>query len=99
MPQKVRVAGRYHVPGADRGVGALLTAASWVLQRLPGEVVEHQRGACIEMVSRAQPLIIEVTPPTGVRIWASGRLLVELLAPADVPQPRDQASGRWARAG
>jgi hypothetical protein len=32
---QVRVANRRFVPGADRAVAVLLTAASWVLQRLP----------------------------------------------------------------
>jgi hypothetical protein len=33
----VRIAGRKYIPGADRGAAVLLTAASWVLQRLPGQ--------------------------------------------------------------
>jgi hypothetical protein len=37
LPQSVRIAGRSYVPSpADRGVAVLLTAASWVLARLPG---------------------------------------------------------------
>jgi hypothetical protein len=38
---------RYIIPGADRGVAVLLTAASWVLQRLPGQVVDGQRDELI----------------------------------------------------
>jgi hypothetical protein len=34
---RIRIAGRAYVPGADRGVAVLLTATSWVLQRLPGQ--------------------------------------------------------------
>jgi hypothetical protein len=37
VPTGVRIAGRRFVPGADRGVAVLLTATSWVLQRLPGQ--------------------------------------------------------------
>jgi hypothetical protein len=42
LPRSVRIAGRAYVPGADRGVGVLLTAG-WVLQRLPSQVLEEQR--------------------------------------------------------
>jgi hypothetical protein len=38
----------------------LLTAASWILQRLPGLVVEHQRGKAIRSLSEARDLVVEV---------------------------------------
>jgi hypothetical protein len=54
MGQTVRIAGRsYTSCGRDSGVAALLAAAGWILQRLPGEVVEHQRGALVEARKRS----------------------------------------------
>lgn len=42
--------------GLDRGLTALLTTASWLLGRLPGLVVEEQRGALVDALAGAQPL-------------------------------------------
>jgi hypothetical protein len=39
-PKTVRVPGRTLTPGADRGIAALLTTATWVLASLPNRVVE-----------------------------------------------------------
>ena len=47
-------------PGAERGVAAMLTATSWVLQRLPGQVVEEQRGELIRTLAALQNLVVEV---------------------------------------
>jgi hypothetical protein len=77
-------------------VDRLLIYASRVLAELPERVVEHQRGALIGALAEAQPLIIEITPPVGVRIRAGAQLLLELPA-ENTRQARDQATGRWAR--
>ena len=84
VPASVRIAGRTYIPGADRGVSVLLTAASWVLQRLPGLVVEHQRGEVICSLSQARDLVVEVAvgPVPKVRIRDGARLLVEIPAKA-----------------
>ena len=60
----------------------LLTAASWVLQRLPGLVAEHRRGELIRIVSEARDLVVEVAvgPVPRVRVRDGQRLLVEFPA-------------------
>jgi hypothetical protein len=80
LPQRVRIAGRAYVPGADRGVAVLLTAAGWVLQRLPGQVVENQRGELIGTLGAARNLVVEVqcSPTAVVRVRDGQRLLVEM---------------------
>jgi hypothetical protein len=56
----VRIAGRSFVPGADKGLAVLLTAACWVLQRLPGQVLEHQRAELVRTLAEARNLVVEV---------------------------------------
>jgi len=90
----VRIAGRMFAPGADRGVAAMLTAASWVLQRLPGQVVEGQRDELIRTLSRARNLVVEVhcAPAALVRVRDGQRVLVEI-------PPRAARKARRARHG
>jgi hypothetical protein len=79
-PASVRIAGRTYIPSpADKGVAVLLTATSWVLQRLPGQVVEGQRRELIRALS-TETLTVEVQcRPPAVRVLGDGRrLLVEL---------------------
>jgi hypothetical protein len=79
-PSSVRIAGRSYIPGADRGVAVLLTAASWVLQRLPGQVLKTQRPALVQALSQ-EDLIVEIRcrPTPTVRVLGDGRrVLVEL---------------------
>jgi hypothetical protein len=80
LPRRVRIAGRAYVPGADRGVAVLLTAAGWVLQRLPGQVVEEQRGELIQALGLARNLVVEVqcSPVAAVRVRDGRRLLIEM---------------------
>ena len=84
VPARVKIAGKTYVPGADRGVSVLLTAASWVLQRLPGLVAEHRRAELIRMLREARDLVIEVVvgPVPKVRVRDGARLLVEIPARA-----------------
>jgi hypothetical protein len=97
VPQRIYLAGRSYTPcSRDRGVAALLVAAGWILQRMPGEVIAKHRADCVRMISEAETIVIEVTPPIGVRIKADDRLLVELPAADAVRQVRQH--GRWARA-
>jgi hypothetical protein len=79
-PANVRIAGRTYIPGADRGVAVLLTAASWLLQRLPGQVVERQRGELIRTLQQSQDLsvVIQCGPAPAVRVYDGARLLVEI---------------------
>jgi endonuclease YncB( thermonuclease family) len=79
---EVRIADRRFAPGADRGVAVLLTAASWVLQRLLGQVVDGQRGELIRTVSQARHLVVEVhcSPAALVRVRDGQRVLVEIPA-------------------
>ena len=69
-----------------------MTAASWVLQRLPGEVVEHQRGDLIQTLAKAGDLTVEIRigSPALVRIKDGARLLVEI--PAKRPCSRSPRS-------
>jgi hypothetical protein len=53
-----------------------------LLARLPNAVIETQRGELVTALAEAQPLVIEVSPGTGVRIWSGDRLLVHVPAPA-----------------
>jgi hypothetical protein len=82
LPRSVRIAGRAYVPGADRGVAVLLTAAGWVLQRLPGQVLEEQRAELIRTLGQARNLVVEVrcSPGAAVRVRDGQRLLVEIPA-------------------
>jgi hypothetical protein len=68
--------------GADRGVAVLLTAAGWVLQRLPGQVLEEQRAELIRTLGQARNLVVEVqcSPGAAVRVRDGQRLLVEIPA-------------------
>jgi hypothetical protein len=79
-PGSVRLGQREYRPGADRGVAVLLTAASWVIQRLPGQVVERQRAELVRTLGEARNLTVEVgiTPQVMVRIRDGQRLLVEI---------------------
>jgi hypothetical protein len=81
LPTSVRIARRKFIPGADRGVAVLLTAASWVLQRLPGQVLEGQRAELVRTLAEAQNLVVEVevSPAAVVRVRGT-RLLVEIPA-------------------
>lgn len=95
--RQLRVSQRvYTADGRDRGLAALLTCASWLLQRLPGLVVEEQRGALVEALAGAQVLVIEVQPGIGVKIKSGSRLLVDLPAETAARQVRD--AGKWSRA-
>src|SRR5574341_1127194 len=64
------------VAAPEEAARALLTAASWLLGRLPGMVVEHQAGEVARTLAAAHPLIIEITPAMGVRIKSGDRLLL-----------------------
>jgi hypothetical protein len=79
LPRSVRIAGRAYVPGAV-AVAVLLTAAGWVLQRLPGQVVENQRGELIGTLGAARNLVVEVqcSPTAVVRVRDGQRLLIEM---------------------
>ena len=57
----------------------LLTAASWVLQRLPGQVLEEQRSELIRTLNDASDLTVEVRIGAApvVRVKDGARLLVE----------------------
>jgi hypothetical protein len=79
----VRVAGRKCIPGADRGgVSVPITAASWLLQRLPGQVLQDQRAELIRTLSEASDLTVEVRCSGAplVRVRDGARLLVEIPA-------------------
>lgn len=78
-PASVRVGGKKFTPG-DRGVATLLTAASWVLQRLPGQVLERQRGELARTLSQAQNLsiVVQCGPAPAVKVYDGARLLVEI---------------------
>ena len=82
LPRSVRIAGRAYVPGADRGVAVLLTAAGWILQRLPGQVLENQRGELVRTLGQARNLVVEVqcSPVVAVRVRDGQRLLIEIPA-------------------
>jgi hypothetical protein len=42
------------------GLAVMLTAASWVLQRLPGQMIEGQRAELIRTLRQSQELIVVV---------------------------------------
>jgi hypothetical protein len=67
--------------GADRGVAVLLTAASWVLQRLPAAVVEDQRAELVRTLAEARNLVLKVhTRPAVVQIRDGERPLIKIPA-------------------
>jgi hypothetical protein len=81
-PASVSIAGRKYIPGADRGLATMLTAATWILQRLPGQVLEHQRAELVKTLTASQHLTVEVecSPAPAVRVYDGARLLVEIPA-------------------
>jgi hypothetical protein len=81
VPMSVRLAGRKYVAGIDHGVGALLTASSWLLARLPGQVVPEQRAELIQAI-QSQDLIVAIRcgPAPAVRVYDGAKLLVEIPA-------------------
>lgn len=52
--------------------------ASWLLQRLPGMVVEHQRDEVAQTLAAAPTIVVEITPAVGVRILSGDRLLLDI---------------------
>jgi hypothetical protein len=60
----------------------MLTCASWILQRLPGQVPEEQRADLVRTLHQSQDLTVVVqcgrTP--AVRVYDGQRLLVEIPA-------------------
>ena len=59
----------------------LLTAASWLLQRLPGQVVAEQRPALIEALGRARNLVVEIhTGPAVILVRDGDRALLKIPA-------------------
>ena len=63
-------------------LSVLLTAANWMVQRLPGQVVEHQRTDVIKTLAAARELVIEVHlgRPPAILIRVGSRALVKILA-------------------
>jgi hypothetical protein len=57
----------------------------------------EQRGALVEALAQAAPLVIEIAP-VGVKIWSGSRLLVHL-PPSTAARHARAAAGRAARAG
>lgn len=95
--RQLRVSQRvYTADGKDRGLAGLLTMASWLLQRLPGMVVEEQRADFIRTLAEAKTVAIEVTPGTGVKVRSGATLLVDI--PAETAARQVRAAGRWSRA-
>src|SRR5512132_424118 len=96
LPRSVRIAGRAYVPGADRGVAILYTAASWVIQRLPGQVLEEQRAELIRALGQARNLVVEVqcAPGAVVRVRDGQRVLVEI-----PPRAAEEGRRRASRLG
>jgi hypothetical protein len=82
VPQRVRIGRRDYVPGMNGGVHALLTAASWIIQRLPGEVVEEQRAELIRTLAEAgDGLVVEVhCGPAVILIRDGDRALCKIPA-------------------
>ena len=80
MPDRVRIAGKSYMPGADRGVETLVTAVSWLLQRLPGQVVAEQRPDLVKTLA-ARNLVVEVhCRPSIILVRDDDRALVKIPA-------------------
>jgi hypothetical protein len=77
--KQVRIAGRVLEPGVDKGVAALLTTASWVLQRLPG-MVQPDRSEVVETLAQSKDLrvMVRCSPTLAVLVFDGQRLLVEI---------------------
>jgi hypothetical protein len=83
LPRRnLRVGPRTFKSDKDCAVSVLLTASSWVLQRLPGQVIEEQRAELIRTLGQSRHLTVEVEclPTPLVRIKDGARLLVEIPA-------------------
>lgn len=95
--RRVRLSPRiFTADGKDRGIGALIVCTSWILQRLPGLVLDHQRSDVIETLSTAQTIVVEITPSVGVRILSGDRLLLDI--PSEIAAIGVRRAGRWSRA-
>jgi hypothetical protein len=81
-PQEMRVGRRRLRRDQDRGVSTMLTAASWLLQRLPGLVREDQRGDLVSALSQARDLAVTVrcNPPIVYVHHGNGEVLVAIPA-------------------
>lgn len=78
---RVKIAGKKYVPGADHGVATLMTAAGWVLQRLPGAVLEEQREELVRTLGDARDLVVEVhCRPSIVLVRDGDRALLKIPA-------------------
>ena len=79
---RVRIGPRTIKRDTDGALVALLTAASWCLQRLPGQVVEHQRADVIRALAESKELMVVVVcgPAPAIRIYDGERLLVTIPA-------------------
>jgi hypothetical protein len=85
LPRRnLRVGPRTLKSDKDSAVSVLLTSASWVLQRLPGQVLEEQRADLIRTLGQSRNLVVEVEclPTPLVRVRDGARLLVEIPAKA-----------------
>jgi hypothetical protein len=51
---QVRLGRHVLEPGADKGVAAMLTCASWILQQLPHKVVQRQRAELVRTLSHSK---------------------------------------------
>jgi hypothetical protein len=80
-PHEMRVGRRRFRRDEDRGVATMLTAAAWLLQRLPGRVEQRQRGELVKSLAGASNLVIEVhCAPAVILIRDGERALVKIPA-------------------
>jgi hypothetical protein len=78
--RRLQIGRRVFNSDQDRALVVLLTATSWVLQRLPGQVVEHQRARLVRTLAASQHLVVEVECSPTLRVRVRKRLLVEIPA-------------------
>jgi hypothetical protein len=88
---KFILAGGRWSPAPTRGVAAMLTCAGWILQRLPGQVLEEQRAELIKALASANDLVVEVhCRPAVVLIRDGDRALVRMPSREDRPGGRNR---------
>ena len=83
LPQtEVQIGDRRYRNVGDRAVVALLTCATWVLQQLPGQVVEEQRDELVKTLAGADDLVVEVhvRRPAVILVRDGARALVKIPA-------------------
>jgi hypothetical protein len=97
--RRLRVGNRVFKADQDRAVTILLTASTWFLSWVSGQIIDGQRAAFIEALGRSKSLIVTIqcSPKPRVRVYDADRVLVELVPSASRERPGPPKPPRTVR--